>query len=210
MLSRPEMTSTDGAQNQRGWGKRMYSAVSKGVRHLLLRPMPAMTQIALKHLLASRRAHAVRLTETMVRSVCAGGGTRACSVSARQCAAALPHNRICRKGADVCSGERACPCSSVMRGPVVRNVSAGGGTGSRVPGRAASQQGGALLLCPPTGSAEMVLNVIWRAGMPMLLYPERTVGAQRLRRRGDPGVQRLSITMRCCTAPQQDLQGCCC
>ena len=136
----------------------MYSAVSKAVRHLLLRPMPAMTQIALKRLLANRRAHAVRLTETMVRSVCAGGGTRACSVSARQCAAALPHNRICRKGADVCSGERACPCSSVLRGPVVRSVSAGGGTGSRVPGRAASQQGGALLLCPPTGSAEMVLN----------------------------------------------------
>ena len=68
------------------------------------------------------------LRRLVVRDVCAGGGTRACSVSAGRCAAALPHNRIHGDGADVSSGEQACPCAVVLRGAAPRGVGAGGGT----------------------------------------------------------------------------------
>ena len=64
-----------------------------------------------------------------MRNVSTGGGFRGGTIVInKRCAAALPHNRIHRGGAHVCSREPACPCASVLRGLVVRSVSAGGGT----------------------------------------------------------------------------------
>ncbi len=123
----------------------------------------------------------------MVRSVSAGGGPGRAASSARRCAAALPHNRICRDGADVSSGERACPCSSVLRRLVVRSVSAGRGD----PGVQPRQQGRCAAALPH--------NRIHRDGAdvssgeracPCASVLRETGGAQRRRRRGDPGVQR--------------------
>ena len=75
--------------------------------------------------------------------------------------------RICRNGAGVSPGEQTCPCSTVLRRFVVRSVCTGGGTRAcsvSGPGRAASQQGSALLLCPTAGSVGMVSTCALASG----------------------------------------------
>ena len=73
--------------------------------------------------------------------------------SAGWCPTTLSKNRIRRAVADVAFGMQACPCAAVLKGPVVRNVSAGGG-----PGCASTQfNPGALLLCPTTEYTALLL-----------------------------------------------------
>ena len=89
----------------------------------------------------------------VVRSVSTGGGFRGCTiVIKRQCAAGVARISACRDGIDVSSGERARPDSAVLRGLVVRTVSAAGVSGCA----SSSSKCSALLLCPTTGSTGLV------------------------------------------------------
>ena len=97
--------------------------------------------------------------------------------------AALPQNGVDRIGANVASGLQACPCSCVLSRPVVRSIAQMVGLeGATLPAR--------------RGAAALLHNRIHRAGadipsgpagMPMLICPERTCGAQRLVQAGVTG-----------------------
>ena len=143
----------------------------------------------------------------VVRSVSTGGGFRGCTIVSKGSALLVcPGSAIHRGGAhDVSSGERARPGSAVLRGLVVRSVSAGGGTRVRT------------IVIKRRYAAALPHNRIHRAGAHVRCGKQASPCASVLRglvvssvSAADSGVHhRHQEAVRCCSAPQQDPQGWC-